>query len=250
MSKAVKKQINDDLKENIESPVGIENFFRIKIFSRLAIYSTLIGFVYNYCYFNIFLGIDVFGRFNASDLISSWFINTQLFANILLFFFIYLFVFFARRFSVKIFWLIGSISIILIFMSTLYYICIKEFPINIIFIALLILAFLGCISYTGIRRPDDLKNVNIISIELICMFFIILFTISYAFGEINKLYNNPKKVKIVSKSDSANALYFNEEYYYIGNTNSIIIASKDKPSEQNKKYKIFYIDDLSSIDIY
>ncbi len=108
-----------------------------------------------------------------------------------------------------------------------------------LFIGYSIISLILFVSLISLFNPRDIKNTSMYIIERIMIPLLLVFTIIYAITEKNNTVTaDPQKIKISFKSDYLNKLYQNKcepniecksletkELYYIGKTNSVIIAT-------------------------
>lgn len=225
------------------------NMFNLEIYARVVFYGLMIGFIYNYVYFNICLDFNILDVIESNELLFSWLGTSSLLATVIVLFLTYILVKFAKDFTLRTFWILLIVSLIALGSTIL---CFKYDCIKIssdIYLAIMMFeAMTITISFMYLYRPIEVINSKIIRIEGIIVVSIIAFTIVYAATEKDKLIHNKQQIRISFKSDYANKSYQNKDLYYIGKTVNVVIATEEiPPTEEIKSFITFYMSDISSI---
>lgn len=248
------------------------DFFKLEIYARIAFYGLLIGFVYNYTYFKYCLDFNIFDVMEPNELLFSWLGTPSLLSTIVSLILSYFLIALSKCFIVKdnakkIFILSFVVSFILsVALVYSYYSCVYKIKNELAYfdIFMSILMFLLIILLTSlisIFNPKDIKRTRMFLIEAIMVFLSIFFTIIFAINEKNDTVNI-QKFRISFKSDYLNKPYQYKceqnkeckdkdlepkELYYLGKTNSVIIATDKEFQENGNTFITIYSSDISSI---
>lgn len=91
------------------------NMFNLEIYARVVFYGLMIGFIYNYVYFNI---LDVI---ESNELLFGWLGTSSLLATVIVLFLTYILVKFANDFTLTTFWILSVVSLIALGRTILYF---------------------------------------------------------------------------------------------------------------------------------
>lgn len=247
------------------------DFFKLEIYARIAFYGLLIGFVYNYTYFNYCLDYNIFDVMESSELLFSWLGTPSLLSTVASLVLSYFLIALTKRFIVEenakiVFkWNIFISLILLAVLLSCYYFYIFKVKnelayFDIFMSVLMLLLIILFTSFISLINPDDIKKTRMFIIEAIIVLLLIGFTVIFAINEKNNTVNM-QKIRISFKSDYLNKLYQNKcepnkecknletkELYYIGKTNSVIIATdKEFNTSSRNTFITIYTSDISSI---
>lgn len=98
---AMKKSINYSPKIEESKQKDEKNIFNLEIYTRIAFYGLLIGFVYNYTYFKYCLDFNIFDVMEPNELLFSWIGVSSLLVTVIILFLTYLFIVYAKHLIVK-----------------------------------------------------------------------------------------------------------------------------------------------------
>lgn len=268
-----KYDINVSINESVEKKDENEksNLLKLEIYGRLLIYGLIIGFIYNYTYYNIFYKFNIFDFLQPNDLLFSWFGSDKLVQMMFFFLFLYIIAAYYNKFNKKIHFVIFIITAIIYI--ALFFFKAKDFSFTEFFKYLdfssafhLIALTLIIISLSQFLMPDKEKtNINFIEIILVIGAF--LFTSLNASLEFYENNKNSTFAYVQYKKIYDEKKFQDSELIFIGRTSTVsifkCIDTNDKDSKicpnavfesinNNIKYNSLIVlsnDDISNIII-